>query len=1150
MKLIEENQCLQTRLEEVGRALEKADQQLEKIEKHQNETGNFLGSFENPAALGEDDEVDILRSELLETKDLLQESLHSNKTMAEILQDQKEHIEELQAEKKSLINEQEASKDLTKELTAQLQTLNAELEQRSIISREKEENVIEADSEPESKLSLITSMQTEIATLKTKLSKFSGADSTSQESSPVKFFLGDDDKSHIEKALLDKEEEILKLTREIESLKASLTSLSNEDNTRIETQLELTSLKEELINLQNALEKQEDMISEKERSIGFLKLELIDKEEKYSSAMECLALKSDEAQVIQAEKEKLEMSMFNLADERDEWRAKYEDTYQKWKEVQAELQDRVKKMDIVERKVEELSHEVEHLKEVKDEKENLLQNLNEKLEQSTKQYSTLLLALEQESSEKEVSIEKIAQLSETLKKTEKNLEHEKNVSADFSQKCSDLMEKLGNVSNETDRYGTRLSELSEKLANSVNEKCNLNSKLNNLVSERQKLLTSIEMMKSEKGQLVKHINDLKRQLRETKDICEQLTMEIEELVNKQSNDEDAARETAILRDTEQTEVLKSEIDRLNGKISELEKSLDETRASNEILSQNLAHKEDDLKSLQSEFNAICIALEAIFQTSECEDIATIVTYMRSEVERLTLDVQKNKEDLAECDSSLKQLELDLAAKTEQLVSREVSFEETKRQLGESRKKLDEYTERNRELIEEMETLQETNENLEMSVADLQKYLKVSEDRLNEVMKGDWENRLEQERQVVATQKCQIQELRGLVESYEKQLDEAVEDYEIMKERYQSVSQQVSGNSLAFQQEINELKQSKHGVEKENQALTDQLWQLEERTSALTGQLKTSFDSVKAKDVIIKDKETVISSLTDEVSTYSQELKRAKNTLNDLQDKFGTQLSENHKMADKQVEYCEKITKLESENDQLKTKNDALTEILSENEQGWNQKFKQQQEEFEKYAQQAYTVRAHYDQLVFAYNQKLQEISDLEQSNGELKDQISQLEEKVLDMTSSGSFGASNYQSEFVEQGVAVSTNAKLQSSDDSLTNLENEKLSEEVRSLKEEIVQLEEDVKEKDLLVNVLKKEAEGLGGTMDKRLDEMTQLRARNDKLSAELGRLREHMLQMEEGYTNEALIAEDREKNLRTKLFELETKLEKFTITNSIIE
>ena len=1148
--LREQNQCLQRRLEEVGRALEKADQQLEKIENHQ--AGNFFGDFELPIALN-DDELDSLKTELSETKELLQESLHSNKTMAEILEDQKEHIEELQSEKKSLMKEQEDSKDLTKELTMQLQSLNAELEQRPM-SREKEDdhNNNINDGVSESQLSLITSMQTEIATLKKKLSKFSESDSDvgSRDSSPVKFFLGGDERSHVEKALLDKEEVILKLTREVESLKASLTSLSNEDNTRIETQLELTSLKDELMNLQNALEKQEDMISEKETSIGYLKLDLIEKEEKLSTALESLSVKNGEIKTLLAEKEKLELLMINLADERDEWRGKYEETFQKWKEVQSDLQQCMQKMNAVERKAEELTNEVEHLKEVENDKETLLQDLKEKLEQSSQQYSSLLVALEQESSEKEVSIEKISQLAEKLKSTQKNLEHEKNVSADFSQKCSDLMEKLGNMSNETDGYGKRLSELSEKLANSVNEKCNLNSKLNNLMGERQNLLGSIESMKSEKSQLMKHINDLKSELRKTKEICEQLTLEIEQLVSKRSSDEDSPRETAILRDNEQAEVLKSEIDRLNEKISELEKSLDESRASNELLSQNLAVKEDILRSLQLEFSTICKALEAIFQTSECEDISTIVTYMRSEIERLTSEVHKGKEDLNECDSSLKQLESDLAAKTDQLVAREINFEETKRQLTESRKRLDEYTERNRELIEEMELLQETNGNLETSVADLQKYLKISEDRLSEVMKGDWENRLEQERQVVSTQKSQLQELRGLVESYEKQLDEAVEDYEMMKERYQSVSQQVSGNSLAFQQEINELKQSKQAIERENEALTEQMWQLEERASSLTEQLKTSFDNSKAKDSVINEKEAMIANLKVDISNCNQELKRAKSSLNDIQDKFGTQLSDNHKMADKHVEDCEKITKLESENDQLKTKNEALTEILSENEQGWNQKFKQQQEEFEKYAQQAYAVRAHYDQLLFAYNQKTQEVSDLEQSNGELRDQISQLEEKILDMTSS--FGASDFPSEQVEEeGIVFSADSKLQATNDqAVTSLENKKLYEEVNLLKEEIVHLKDQLNEKNSQLDQSKIEVVGLNQKLEKKVDEMKDVRVRNDKMSAELGRLREHMLQMEEGYTHEALVAEDREKNLRTKLFELESKLEKFTISNSSIE
>ena len=38
--------------------------------------------------------------------------------------------------------------------------------------------------------------------------------------------------------------------------------------------------------------------------------------------------------------------------------------------------------------------------------------------------------------------------------------------------------------------------------------------------------------------------------------------------------------------------------------------------------------------------------------------------------------------------------------------------------------------------------------------------------------------------------------------------------------------------------------------------------------------------------------------------------------------------------------------------------------------------------------------------------------------------------------------------------------------------------------------------------------------------------------KLAREVGRLREHLLAVEEGYTREALEAEDREKDLRIRL------------------
>ena len=52
-------------------------------------------------------------------------------------------------------------------------------------------------------------------------------------------------------------------------------------------------------------------------------------------------------------------------------------------------------------------------------------------------------------------------------------------------------------------------------------------------------------------------------------------------------------------------------------------------------------------------------------------------------------------------------------------------------------------------------------------------------------------------------------------------------------------------------------------------------------------------------------------------------------------------------------------------------------------------------------------------------------------------------------------------------------------------------------------------------------------------------RLKEKEQKLSRELDRLRSHLLQIEEGYTREALEAEEREKTLRNRLAHAEEQL-----------
>ena len=55
----------------------------------------------------------------------------------------------------------------------------------------------------------------------------------------------------------------------------------------------------------------------------------------------------------------------------------------------------------------------------------------------------------------------------------------------------------------------------------------------------------------------------------------------------------------------------------------------------------------------------------------------------------------------------------------------------------------------------------------------------------------------------------------------------------------------------------------------------------------------------------------------------------------------------------------------------------------------------------------------------------------------------------------------------------------------------------------------------------------------------QIAKLQEKEAKLTREVERLRTHLLQIEEGYTQEAIAAEDREKELRNRLAAAEEKV-----------
>ena len=256
-------------------------------------------------------------------------------------------------------------------------------------------------------------------------------------------------------------------------------------------------------------------------------------------------------------------------------------------------------------------------------------------------------------------------------------------------------------------------------------------------------------------------------------------------------------------------------------------------------------------------------------------------------------------------------------------------------------------------------------------------------------------------------------------------------------------------------------------------------------------------------------------------------------------------SESQQLSASHVNMSERLEKLEIENEKLTNKNQTLSEILNENEQGWNQKFSQQKEEFEQYAQQAYQVRAHYDQLLFAYNEKVEQNTNLEKTIETLKEEVSKLEEQMIDMASMAPMSGASIEPEAVMNSMsavrATPDLLQLSSPKDSASSDNSQQA--QIDQLNSDLSQLKSDVDEKDERMKKLEV-------LLNDKVNELSEVKLRNEKLSPELVRLRNHMLQIEEGYTQEALMAEEREKQLRTKLFQVEENLQRATSSSGVLE
>ena len=1009
-KLSSENERLQSRIKELSTALELADQELQKIDIHAISPPSQDQKLERRSNHSESSEC-VNCEDLKQTQFLLEESLLSNQKMEVVMEDQKLSLEELQqnlnnlqVKNSKLAAKNQSLQDLTEELVNQISESEKNLEKlkqsqievlrNSGNSEDLNQDNIDLSRSPGFQLTILTELQNEVVSLKKKLkrSKIGLESGTGSKESPspnlqTTFPLENSERSVLEQALLDKEEVIMRLNREIEGFKMTISELYRENNSRFETQSELISLKDQLIGLQSTLEKQEDQIGNKDFTIEKLQQDFENLKSQHSEEIDALKLEVEKFQAsceeLRSKEKRLNVEISNLMQNLDVVTLKYEGILKMF----SELSD-------------EYFPQNENLKQIGNQES--INCLLEEIKVALKENQDLKSVLESENEEKDQSVVKISELNSALKNVNSDLELERKSNLELREQIQEMMNKLSNVTNETNEYGLRLRQVSEKLASSIHEKCDLNTKINNLLLERESLLKSIEKLKAEKESLIKEINALQKELDDVKDVCEKLTVEIEELVSRNSEISDEVnRETAILHDdfNVKNERLHSEVSELKSKIASIENDLQNSESSKNEVSSQLEVKNNELAKVNLDLKSIYAKLESIFETSDCSEISKIVSWMKNETERVENECVSKTQQFIEISEEFESLKQEFRIKDKEFRSNEYKAKRLERDNDDLKLKVQNLADKNEYSSDESKLLEEKNQSLAGTIEQLENYLQISEKKLSDTLSGDWEQRYEKERETVETQKSQILELRSLVEGYESQLNEALEDYESLKQRYNSISERVSGNDRAFQEEISTLKEKISSATSEKLEFEKQIIDSRNEIESLTQQLQEMFNKVQKSEMVVNEKDNLIVSLNEKLSNTRDKLSTTEKSLQNIEQQTTKKLSEYQHVFEVKSELEESTEKLQTEIEKLRTKNEALSEILNENEIGWNQKFKKQQEDFENYAQQAYQVRAHYDQLLFAYNEKTAQYSKLEKTVETLREENSKLEEKLIDSSS-------------------------------------------------------------------------------------------------------------------------------------------------------
>ncbi|KAK8165609.1 dynein associated protein-domain-containing protein [Phyllosticta citrichinensis] len=306
----------------------------------------------------------------------------------------------------------------------------------------------------------------------------------------------------------------------------------------------------------------------------------------------------------------------------------------------------------------------------------------------------------------------------------------------------------------------------------------------------QKLQNKIQPLSHENAELKKHLKDAEGRLEQV----ETLQAEHESIMEMATLDREMAEE--------QTEAYKAELDAVKEKLEEIELENEILKGENDELSKDMSPEERtsqgwiQMERENERLREALIRLRDITQQSESE--------LRSQIQGLEEDVQELsgvKELYEETKAALADAEADREELRQQLEAA-LGAEEMIEELTEKNLSQSEYIENLKATIEELETLKELNDELEINHVENEKQLLEQIDYKDAVI-TDFGRRALQQDETVADQEYTIMRFRELVTN----LQSDMEDMRASREISETEAQELNSRSRAMMDLNRQLQQS-------------------------------------------------------------------------------------------------------------------------------------------------------------------------------------------------------------------------------------------------------------------------------------------------------------------------------------------------------